>query len=251
NRALSTTEISNLYQATATVPDPVGWWKLDESSGTIASDSSGYANDATMGYYYCCTLPTWAPTGGKINGALQVSSASTNYVQTADTTSLQLSGSWTISGWINLTSLPPLNNYYTMVTRGVSGPSNYGLGVDNEFCAPGTVEWFLWNNDTGGGFPHVCYGGTINANTWYFIAGTYDSTTLTQTLYVNGTAVANGTQSLPPYSSAGTGVSIGYDDCCNGGFANATIDDVRVYNRVLSAAEISALYASPSGGSCP
>ena len=46
----------------------IGHWKLDESAGTTAADSSGNGNDGTLTNMDPAT--DWFPTGGQVNGAL-------------------------------------------------------------------------------------------------------------------------------------------------------------------------------------
>jgi hypothetical protein len=81
-------------------------------------------------------------------------------------------------------------------------------------------------------------GGPTNVvpGSWYFVAATYDGSV--HRLFVNAEEVANGSL---PWSTTATDVSIGN---YFGGthFFNGTIDDIRIYNRALSAAEIAALY---------
>jgi hypothetical protein len=56
--------------------DLVGYWKLDESSGKTAVDSSGYGRDGAV-----YGAPTWQPSGGHIGGALEFDGAD-DYVTT-------------------------------------------------------------------------------------------------------------------------------------------------------------------------
>ena len=51
--------------ASTAATGPVGWWKLDETDGNKAADSSGNGHDATIH-----GDPKWQPAGGKIGGAL-------------------------------------------------------------------------------------------------------------------------------------------------------------------------------------
>ena len=74
----------------------------------------------------------------------------------------------------------------------------------------------------------------LTAGTWYHVVGTFDGTNLK--LYVNGALVASGTNSR---SLTGTTLQI-----ANGAasYLNGTLDEVRMYNRALSAGEVTALY---------
>jgi hypothetical protein len=70
----------------------VGWWKFDETNGTIAYDSSGNGNDGNL-----TNGPTWAT--GKIGGALSFDGVD-DYVNVA---SFELGGELSLSFWVNCT----------------------------------------------------------------------------------------------------------------------------------------------------
>ena len=87
-------------------------------------------------------------------------------------------------------------------------------------------------------------------NEWFHIAGTYTQSDGNQRLYINGVLrdtdlhVAGNTVVPLATTTAGacyTYMKIGYD-CVNNGYFNGRIDDVRLYNRALSGAEIAQLY---------
>jgi len=83
---------------------------------------------------------------------------------------------------------------------------------------------------------------TINDGNWHFISVTYDGTTVS--LFVD--TVADSTMNLPLDTVSGGQLQIG----CNindGEFIEGAIDDVRVYNRVLTTGEIASLYNSGDG----
>jgi len=79
-------------------------------------------------------------------------------------------------------------------------------------------------------------------NQWYFVVGTY-SYPGTINLYVNGSLLISTTTTGPIQPYAVGGVSIGADAYEGGGDSfTGYIDDVRVYNRTFSAAQVQMLY---------
>ena len=84
---------------------------------------------------------------------------------------------------------------------------------------------------------------TLAANTWSHLAATYDGVTLR--LYVNGTEVASRPQTGSIATSNGA-LTIGGDPLY-GQFFAGRIDEVRIYNRALSAAEIQTDMNTPVG----
>jgi hypothetical protein len=84
----------------------------------------------------------------------------------------------------------------------------------------------------------------VALNTWTHLAGTFDGTTLR--LYVNGTEV--GTRAVAGPMATSTGVLRMGGNGIWGEFFAGRIDEVRVYNRALSVAEIQTDMNTPIGG---
>jgi hypothetical protein len=111
-------------------------------------------------------------------------------------------------------------------------------------CGCGGLNFIVFTNS--GNVRQESNTGSWAANQWYFVAGTYASSTGAEHVYVNGVlddALAGilGTFRGTTYS---THFMIGGDNIVgdiNEPF-NGTIDDPRVYNRVLSATEVNQLY---------
>jgi len=227
----------------------VGWWKMDEGAGATTADATGNGNTGTRSG---TTLPTWVTTG-KINDALTFSGGATgttaSYVSVPDVASLRLAGSWTASVWINLSSLPGAGVGLSALARtSTAGDQNYGIYIDNGNSTPATSPSFAIIFGAVGGSLYYAYAPTlaISTGTWYLVTGTWDGTTLT--LYVNGASVASSVPAGVPSSATGPGLYIGGDPCCSTDYFPGTIDDARIYNRALSAAEVGQLYGGSSCG---
>ncbi len=85
---------------------------------------------------------------------------------------------------------------------------------------------------------------TVRIKEWQFLVGTWDGTK--NSFYVDGVKVAeNGNKNSIPYSTLSLRIGVArldgiihqLDQCFNG-----VIDDIRIYNRALTASEIDALY---------
>ena len=74
----------------------IGHWKLDESSGD-AFDSSGNDNAGTLS-----GDPTWQPTGGRIDGALEFD-GSNDYVEVANESAFDIYDEISVSTWVKVT----------------------------------------------------------------------------------------------------------------------------------------------------
>ena len=84
--------------APAADPSLVGWWKLDETSGTTAADSSGVGNHGTLN-----GSPPWV-AAGQIHGALQLN-GTTQYVECGNSASLNLATQVSLAAWIKPSAL--------------------------------------------------------------------------------------------------------------------------------------------------
>jgi len=214
----------------------VGYWKLDDGSGTKATDSSGNGNTGTTQH-----SPTWT-TSGKVNGALTLNGTN-QYVNVADAASLDIAGSWTVVTWVNPSALPSSGNISLLASKEASVGTNYDLVIDNGHFNAG-LGWAVDFNSSGCCDDHFAkYVTSISTGTWYHVVGVYDSVGQTVTVYLNGISVASSSVAgSPPESSAGNNLAIGAIGSGSGFFTAGTIDEVRIYNRALSASDVLMLY---------
>ena len=188
---------------------------FDEGSGTVAADSSGNANHGTI------SGATWT-VGGKYGNALVFNGTNARVIIN-DSQLLHLTTEMTLEAWVNPSTV-------TSTWRDVvyKGNDNYFLEAMSPNASPAAGGIF-------GSTPRETYGtAALTANTWAHQAATYDGATLR--VYVNGVAVASVAQTGNIATSTNP-LEIG-GDSIYGQFFNGTIDEVRVYSRALTAAEI-------------
>ncbi|MBE3144258.1 MAG: LamG domain-containing protein, partial [Planctomycetes bacterium] len=223
----------------------VGCWKLDETSGLTAADSSGSGNNGTL-----VNGPTWNPTGGQIGGALAFDGTD-DYVNLGTDSSLNFGSAepFTIAAWVKTTE-----NYGMIVSfrSSTDGGPVIDLAVGYEGAAdnPGKAMILVRQNG-GGGYAQVI-GGSVKDGLWHHVVGVRGSGSTIE-LFLDGVSqgTASGTESggaittnLRAIGSERRWVSDGYGTS-DQRYLAGTIDDVRIYNRALSAGEIATLY---SGG---
>lgn len=188
-------------------------WKFDETSGTTANDSAGYNQSGTV-----VNGATWS-SSGKMDGALDFDGTN-DYVSTANI-------------------LNPQNNYFSATAwvklEQASGTVQLILQQDGT-----NGRHWLYRNSSGVlgtylGGSALESTGTIPTNQWTFVAVTYDQSTLR--LYLNGSLAASSTRSLE--SSTG-GMFIGKSK--TGQYWDGKLDNVRIYDRRLTANEVSDMY---------
>jgi glucose/arabinose dehydrogenase len=203
----------------------VGAYSFNEGAGSSVGDASGSGNGGSIG------SATWS-TAGKYGNALSFNGTSAR-VTVPDSPSLRLTNGMTLEAWVFPTTV---NGVWRDVIY--KGNDNYYLEATS---SPG--------RPVGGGIFGGNYGeayGTSNlvANTWTHLTATYDGTALK--LFVNGTQVSSFPSSGPIATSNGV-LSIGGDPLY-GQFFAGRIDDVRIYNRALTQAQIQSDMATPIGG---
>ena len=107
NRALSPKEVSDLYNY---APGPVGYWNMDDATGTTAKDLSGNGNNGTLGD--SSYRPNWSQ--GKYGGGLSFDGTD-DYVNVGDPSSGILdmgNNDFTLETWFNTNNTSNLHQYF-------------------------------------------------------------------------------------------------------------------------------------------
>jgi chitodextrinase len=220
--ALNLSGYSGIAEATtgATSPTPpglVGAWGFGEGTGSTAADASGNGNTGTI------TSAAWS-TQGHSGNALSFNGTS-SVVRVAGTTSLNPGGALTMSAWIRPTASSA--GWRTILAR----------QADVYFLMAGSDAGTL--RPAGGGtmgtsVNYVTGPTALAANAWTHVAVTYDGAMLR--MFINGTQVsarANGGVIPATTNPLWIGGNQPY-----GEYFQGLIDDVRVYNRALTALDI-------------
>ncbi len=218
----------------------VGGYPFNETGGTTTTDVSGSGNNGTL-----LNGATFA--AGKNGNALSVDGVN-DYVNLGNPTSLQITGSMTISAWINSSAFP-VDDAVVVSKRG-NTVAGYQLDTTID-RGPRTIGFKL---TTASGGQMARYGATAMVpNQWYHVAGVYDATAKTLTVYLNGQPDNGAQVGTVTATQQGSGLSVNIGrKSGNTGFEFAgRIDDVRIYNRALSQVEIQADMGTPVGGTPP
>lgn len=231
-------------------------WRLDETDGVVAFDSSGHGHHGTL-----IGGSTWQPTDGTDRGALRSdwSSPPGDGVD-ANYPALHVTGSFSIAAWVR---------YDALSASGIDGVQNIaGIGTDSPLFFA-----FRLTQNTRCGAEHFalrvsvddmtpsrgaerCSTTVLTTGRWYHVVGVYTATTPAIDLYVDGQlasgamcpAAVCGTTTIPTgIARASSAFTIGGDLNLKNE-PNGLIDDVRVYDRALTAAEVASLHASTGSG---
>ncbi len=218
-----------------TVPTPAAHWTFDEGTGTIANDSSGNGNTATLG-----AGVSWV-TGNVGSGAISLNGTA-NSVVTANGPIINTAGSFTVSAWVNLANT---NGYQTVVSIAGTNVAGFYLGLRADTDA---FSFARLGSDADGTATVVAAPETPLTGTWYQIVGVDDATAGTLTLYVDGQSM--GSVAYTGGWQANGNLMIGHGWYSGGAvdYVDGEIDDVQVFSSALSAPQVAAL-AQPAAWS--
>jgi hypothetical protein len=201
----------------------LGWWKLNEGSGSTAADATTPASNGTL-----LGSPTW--TTGKVNGAL-LFNGSTSRVEIGNPSELQLTGAMTLSAWVYINSFATNGR----VVNKQGGPSQRGWSLNVE--PSGVASMQVASNAT---TLVSVSSGPLPTNQWVHLTGTYAPGAALR-IYVDGALAGERTTGVPASQYNSTlNVQIGRRPDAQGAW-DGKLDEVRVYNRVLTLSEIQAV----------
>jgi hypothetical protein len=201
----------------------VAHWALDEDAGDTAYDMAG-ENDATLQ-----GGPIWQPEGGKVGGSLQFDGID-DYISTLFILN-PAKGSFSVSAWIKGGAPGQVMISQRDVGR---DPGNAWLLADASY---GRLMTRLMHPP----FPPLVSESVITDDQWHHVGLVFDLIALHRCLYVDGTEVAKDSDLVGGVGSDG-GLHIGADKTLDAAsYFSGLIDDVRIYNNVLTAEEIAAL----------
>jgi hypothetical protein len=210
NRALSASEISDLVSAPANI-NQIAYWGFDEGTGTVASDA-------------------WNSNQGTINGAAWTTDSVSGEAlyfngtnSSVDIGAADLTGPWTAAMWVKRQDSSVGNSI-------LMGGINSTLALEQ------------WNNTNKVGFTKksvadYAFNYTAPVDIWVHL--TFVGSSSGTSLYVNGDLLENKAVVIDcPMGKIGAWGTQGY--------LKGTLDEVKIFNRALSASEISDLATAPA-----
>lgn len=216
----------------------VGYWPFEEGSGSSTADASGNGNTAAWNGTPAGNNSTYY-TAGKVGNYAGAFNGATDYVVAmSNGTPLDISGNGISFGaWV----YPKISNVYQEIVGNVSSTGNANRNYGLYLSALGTSDIFVALGGTN--LPSAGNNFAISSpwitNAWNQVFVTYNGATMT--IYLDGTSVyAQSVTGSLTYSAGASSLFIGNQGTSYS--INDLIDDVRVYNRALSSAEIAAIY---------
>jgi hypothetical protein len=210
--ALDLETLMSYWEQSIDDPTLIAHWPLDETEGTTARDSVSGEDASVIGD------PPWQPSGGIVDGALELDGVddcvfTTTGINPSD-------GPFSVLVWINggspgqaIISQPAISDWLILDAKG---------NLRTELKSTGQSDGGSLLSDT-----------IITDGDWHRIGLVWDGSY--RCLYVDGAKVANDTEPLSGLESASSSLYIGVGkDYTAGTFFSGLIDDIRVYNRVVS-----------------
>lgn len=208
------------------------FWALDEGAGNKVS--GGIEQTGTLINMDPAT--SWVP--GKFGQALRFT-GNNGYVTMPDTSAVEITTAGTVSAWININSFK--NAFAGIVHKGTRADFK-----DEAYTLQfWTNNRFYWGVTTpNGAQPNVISPSAPPTGTWVHVLGTWDSTAMK--LYVDGVMVASraGVEAIRSPGAFNIGAQLDAPPYYS---FDGLIDDVRIYNRALTAGEVAAI----AGGAPP
>jgi VCBS repeat-containing protein len=194
----------------------VAAYSFNENSGPSVTDRSGFGHTGTI------SGATWNAQG-KYGAALSFDGVN-DWVTINDTAALDLTTGMTVEAWV----LPStVSGWRTVLLKERTGGLSYGLYTSGDGTRPS--GYVAAPSDI-----NVIGATSLSTTSWTHVAMTYDGVTLR--LFVNGSQVTSRALSTPITTSTGA-LRIGGNSVW-GEYFQGRIDDVRIYNRALTATEI-------------
>jgi hypothetical protein len=201
-------------------------WKLDDGQGTIAFDSSGLGNHGVI------NGPTWV--NGIVGKALQFD-GSNDLVSIGSSDSLKVS-TVSVAGWLKIKGIT--GDHQIILTCDTLSNTKYTL----EMKPDGRTPQFAVHNPSG--TPIYAISSTLlSFDEWTFVVGTFDGSTVK--IYINGVLTGSSPLSSTINIQDET-IQLGEHKVpSDRNWLYGTIDSVMVFNRALTATEVTALFNNP------
>jgi len=218
----------------------VSYWKLEEASGTRIDELA--TNDLT---------PTATPGNaiGKIDNAVALASASSQFLSKVDNASLDFTTAFSWQSWVYLTDFADNNTVSSKWNYQTDG--SWATQVRADF----KIQTFIAATVDDAGVNYGIGDTIFSTATWYHIVVVYDGTLAAADrlkIYVNGdpeTLSITGTIPASLLNSAAS-LNVGFWNGLNR-YMNGRIDESAVWSRALSSTEVTSLYNGGSGSHYP
>jgi len=230
DRSVTAMFVPSTYASAVEADQPIGFWRLSESSGSKASDSASSPHDGTYRNGVTIGVAGLIPTDAA-NHAARLDGVD-DYIQLPNHPGKNPPAAVSLEAWLKPSAIPTAGSFASIVTK----PGAWSLQLNGPRLEFTVIQAGVYHR-------LLAPSGAIVAGGAYHVVGVFDGAR--QLLYVNGALVASRTQS-GQLTQNNTNVYLG---SWNGSkeFLNGVIDEVAIYGFALSAGRISAHYDTAKG----
>lgn len=250
NRAVSASEVSAIYNAAGngkclayTCAQPpnnlVSWFAGEQNALDAKSNNHGtLQNGATF-------------ATGKVGQGIKFDGVN-DYVEIPDNANLK-PATLTLETWVKFDSLSSTvtggapANYQNIIFKKNSRTAGTGFEGGYSLVKNPDNRIGIGFNSASGGTDFASSTTVVQAGVWYHIVGTHDGTNIK--LYINGQLEGTGAATFPiDYGT--TPLYLGNAQVPFSGYFNGVLDETSIYNRALTATEVSSIYNAGQSGKC-
>jgi Concanavalin A-like lectin/glucanases superfamily len=211
----------------------LAWYKLE---GNV-TDAQGSFNGTAVG------SPTYA--AGKVGQGIQLN-GSTQWVNLGSTSLAQNRAKMTLAAWMFANDLSNGPQFISLSTNNGGTPTASSRA--NMTTAAGTVLSCGGKAPDTQGLQNVTSTATLSTGVWTHIVCVIEYDTNTVTIYINGssqskTGTTAFTNAATDNTTSASGSLGAEDDGSGAAFLNGLLDEVRIYSRALTSADVAELYA--------
>jgi hypothetical protein len=217
----------------------VGYWSFNEGTSTVVTDFSGNGNNGTTTNMANPATATSGWNNGKRGNALNFDGVN-DYASIPHSNSLEITGDITIAGWVKFISTGSNSKYCFEKGGSFNNSTPWVITCNNN---AGNIGFNHNNSTAGNGASITSPNNSVPIGVWTHFAAVRDTNALTQSIYINGVLVTGPTAYTIPPTANGKVVLISAEDG-PANYSKDNFDELRIYNRTLSASEITALYKS-------
>jgi hypothetical protein len=193
----------------------VGHWRLDEATGSQATDATGRGHDGTI------NGAAWTVPGWHDRGACLLFDGANDLVEVQDAPDLRFgtNAAYSLSAWVNVTALP--GHWSGIVTKGRDASNWYGIWINDS-------NYWVFGHQ-----PHNQIGSAVKTGVWIHVVMVYNNSN--KRIYLDGVLDNEATA-----SASGDNASVLWFGAAKGVTEHAPIrlDDIRIYNHAVTDAEI-------------
>jgi hypothetical protein len=250
NRALTANEVAGLYgsysapyEKSLIVSDLnglAGTWSFNEGGGCTAHDNSGNNNHGLI--IENCSSSQWVKNRNE-DEKRAFNFEGDNYIEIADSSTLRIENEISISLWIKMPDPLPEQDM-TILHKRAAGSEDYSFSLIYEYDENENIYGYGWaaSTDLPNEFNNIELANTAIPNRWQHIVVTFDGAS--KKIYIDNQNVGVLKEFTVSNSGDNSNLFIGQNAESQNQLLNVAIDDLRIYNKILTTTERQAIFLS-------